>query len=471
MKTTFKKTLVATALIAAAGVSSYANAAIVKQVATKVSQQGIGATVAAGTVNVVLKAEYAVGDTFTIKFPGATFAAASAPALVGLAAGAGTDTKANALTSPAGTITATTAAGLTFGLLSAVGDTLTYRVTALDKTTTPTTINNVLELTGVTFTGASVTASKAVNVGYAAQTSTGLAIDVATTNNGKLIAAEDQFSLEVTKLDGVIDVEDDRLSFEGAVLSDVLTLELESAATSGAVTPAADAVTFKVTGNFSFLDANSNGTISTAELAAGITGVTAGADNLVAAADLGSITFTGDVNTAYAVSFVHADADADGQADKVINAGAYSVTSAVEYGTSGEDTYTESAGAWTLNGSTVRVPYLIIQNGRFGSILNVTNHSAKDGTITIDVFGEDGTLLKSNYPAGTSKAGSVTSVATAVRNALTEAGKDLNTATKFSVQIVTNVPEDDVIVYAAYTDSQNGGERAIVNNDSKVQTK
>lgn len=217
------------------------------------------------------------------------------------------------------------------------------------------------------------------------------------------------------------------------------------------------------------MDANGDGSISTAERAAALTIAPAPATGPAIASNQQSLQFTGSAATAYTVTLTVPSTS--GKAVTPIKANTFGLTSKVVYGTSGESTYTGSAGEWKLNGSQVRVPYLVLQDGRFSSIINVTNHGSKEGAISVDVFDEAGAKIASNYPAGTSKPGSVVSVAGPVRAALVAAGKDLTQTTKFSVQIVTNVPENDVIVYAAYADSQNGGERAIVNNDSKVQTK
>lgn len=470
MNTTFKKTLVASAILAFAG---SANAAITKQVdGTLFSQQGIGASVAAGTVHIVLKAEYAVGDTLTVRFPGAAFHSSSSPSLAGLAAGAPTDTIANALTNPPGSITAAAATGLTFGLLSASGDTLTFRVTALDKVATPTTVNSVIALSGVVFTGASVLAAKDVGVVYSAQTSTGLAIDTATTNTGKVLSAKDQFALNVgTKADAVIDVSSDRKLFStvgGAdARVDVLAFTTTSTADTGFVT--ADKITYTVAGDFSWVDQDGNGTVSTAELEAAIGGLSVATDKLAIAADRQSISFEKAAVGAVSINLT-TSAAAPATSKVVLNPTDFKVTAKIDYPASKSSVYNADGGSWSLNGSQVRVPYMVVGGGRFGVIANVTNHGSKSGSMVLDVFAEDGSVIASNFPAGTSEPGSVKSVASALNNALAAKGISTASPVKFSFQITTNVPANDVIVYTAYTDNTTS-ERAIVNNDSKVQTK
>lgn len=130
-----------------------------------------------------------------------------------------------------------------------------------------------------------------------------------------------------------------------------------------------------------------------------------------------------------------------------------------------------SAGAWTLDGSVVKVPYLVLQEGRFGTVVTVSNSGNRTGEILLDIVDEAGGPIVSGLNAGSSTPGSIVNVSGKIKDALVAKGKDLTKVNKFSVVITTNVPQNDILVYSAYTDSQNGGERAIVNNDSKVQTK
>lgn len=128
-------------------------------------------------------------------------------------------------------------------------------------------------------------------------------------------------------------------------------------------------------------------------------------------------------------------------------------------------------GAWTIDGSVVKVPYLVLQDGRFGTVVTVSNSGSRTGEILLDIVDEAGVSIASALNAGSSVPGSIVNVSGKIKDALVAKGKDLKAVNKFAVTVTTNVPANDVLVYSAYTDSQNGGERAIVNNDSKVQTK
>ncbi|WP_417705090.1 hypothetical protein [Rheinheimera aquimaris] len=449
MNTTFKKTLVASAILAFAGA---AQAVQTPQTAAEYSKQGVtqAATVTPAAPVITLEAEYAVGDIIDITFPGAVFDATNAPAFV------------------------LSAAGMEVGVLSVGTNSIRLRVT---QQATASTISSTLTINGLVFTSASIAASGAVGISYAAQTSTGLALDAgaASKPTGKLIALVDQFTTEVTPFDAVIDVNADRLLFTGALPAD-------KRADALVITPANDAalstlatlttITYKVVGDFSFLDQDASGTVSAGELAAAaITGGDAITGKTLSA-DMTTLTFVDTPvapATPAAVTLTSTISAADPAVSKVvIKPSDYTVTATFAHTTpAGSVAIEKSAGSWKLNGSQVRVPYMVVGGSRFGIIANVTNHSAKDGAITLDIFAEDGTKIASNYPAGTAKAGSVTSVAPALLAAL---GGSPATVTKFSFQVTTNVPENDVLVYAAYTDNTTS-ERAIVNNDSKVQTK
>lgn len=128
-------------------------------------------------------------------------------------------------------------------------------------------------------------------------------------------------------------------------------------------------------------------------------------------------------------------------------------------------------GAWKIDGSVVKVPYLVLQDGRFGTVVTVSNSGSRTGEILLDIVDEAGVSIASGLVAGSSTPGSIVNVSGKIRDALVAKGKDLTKVNKFSVTVTTNVPAAEVLVYSAYTDSQNGGERAIVNNDSAVQYK
>lgn len=331
------------------------------------------------------------------------------------------------------------------------------------------------------YTTASVTdVAGDIDVSYSATTNNGDSID----NTGTLTATNatvvDQLSSSVTQaLDAIIDVNADRQQFttDVDVNDDILTVTIAEASAGTAdndITYAGATITLN--GDFSWMDVDSDGTIDATEDDALVV-TTSGDDTTV-------ITFTGTdtievvgtdaaANAVDAYTFTFTNAG-QGATSAILAAQDFSVTTTISYdeSTSAKASLTNSdtAGEWTLNGSIVRVPYLVVNDSRFGLIANVTNHGSQTGDIVLDIWDVDGTVLATNYAAGSSTPGSLVSVAAKLNEALAAAGKDLSQTTKFSFQITTNVPADDIFVYAAYTDNTTA-ERAIVNTDAAVQTK
>lgn len=472
MKTTFKKTLVASAILAFAGAAQAATLAGTEHTVTSqyLAGQQTDSGAAANTdhraaaFTITLGADYTLNDTMTLTF--------TAPVKTALPA--------SFTASGAGL------ASVTFSLISggtAGASTATYRVTAIDTTAGTSSIGSVGTIPAANLEFLKSNLGSGVSVTFSAKTNTGLDLDTAggTARTASLVKVASQFTTTAPSFAKVIDVNADRKSFVGADTNAKKvtgTFNITSLTTGGAVFArpinGTAGVKHTVTGDFSWVVDDS--TATGLQPKAGVFTTTGTCANAAWTYSTTAVTLTCDAVAADTAIVIDAEANKAGVAAAnvaILNPQSFTATSTVTYTTPAatENVFNAvAAGSWTLNGSQVRVPYMVAGGGRFGIIANVTNHGSKDGAITLDVFAEDGTKLASNYAAGTSKAGSVVSVAPALIAALNAAGKDLVATTKFSFQITTNVPENDVIVYAAYTDNTTS-ERAIVNNDSKVQTK
>ena len=333
--------------------------------------------------------------------------------------------------------------------------------------------------------------SSGASVTFSAKTNNNLDLDTGggAARTASLVKVATQFTISNPSFSRVIDVNADRKSFvdadANAVNPDDLkvtgTFNIATLTTNGNVYArpinVAGGVKHTVTGDFSWVvdnDTNAAGLQPKAGVFA-TTGTCAGAAWTYSTT---AVSLTCNAVAADTAIVIDPEANKVGVASAsqaILPSQSFTATSTVTYT---DAAATESvmngvsAGSWTLNGSVVRVPYMVMKDGRFGTILNVTNHSSQSAAVVFDLFDENGTKLQSNYAAGTAAAGSVHSIANYVRSALVASGKDVvNNNVKYSLQITTNAPANDVLVYSAYTDSQNGGERAIVNNDSKVQTK
>lgn len=127
-------------------------------------------------------------------------------------------------------------------------------------------------------------------------------------------------------------------------------------------------------------------------------------------------------------------------------------------------------GEWTLNGSDVFVSYVPFRGG-ISQVINITNRSTQDGSVSVVAIDEAGNEFELNDIA-TSEAGTITAIAGAINSALSTAtGLDLHpvngqSATKrYALRIITNAPEGDIEVYSAYNVGGSGA-RLVVNSSN-----
>ncbi len=464
MKTIFKKTLLAAALTAAA---FNASAVVVAVTGVNVSQEGAANQTSITVPNIVATAgaEYTVGDTITFTFAGAELdLTASTPAM----AIAFTDNDA-----------------ATAGFVGATANTVTFRITAQTDGAADAGVNYIGDAT-FTVTGLALKTSTVVDatgditVTHGAANVTGtITIDNLGTRTDTVATVVSQFASTVsTKLDSVIDVSNARQKFVGATTDVLVVTPTEAVA---AVHDANyNTVTHVVKGNFSFADANKNGVVTTAELNAAVA-VTSAGDDTVAQPTLNAAlteltaVVTDVTDGPQATTFTFTEPGL-ATTKPVLVPGSYTATTTVNYtpatgAAANKVTATNAdAGAWTLNGATVQVPYMVfgtVGGKAYNQVLVVNNASTIAGDVFVDVFKEDGTQVLVNANVGSAAANSATNIAGAVKAALVAAGAADG---KMSVKIVANIPDSTTTVYAAFVDTVTG-ERVYVNNDSKVQTK
>lgn len=463
MTNMFKKSLVALALAGASTVAFAADVATnttTLNVSTEYLEVAPAGVLTSNAVSIVLGSEYTLNDVITLTFTGAdALDIDSLPNNVTVAA--------------AGVLK-----GITIGLISTevAGSTTkaNYRVTDVTGGATDTTTGVTLPFGTLDFDSAKVETADGVDVSFSAVTNTGLALDTAggVLRSEELFAIADQFATEVTAvLDGVIDVEDDRFTFEGSVAVDQLVFE--TAPTGGFDNEAdVDAVTYTLTGNFSWVEDSdlvtagiqpAAGTFAVATTGLGICAV----DSPITATVL---TISCDILDELTV-----DIDTAPQGgDIALPAGTYSLATNVEYsfvgGTdSAKDLAANSAGAWTLNGSTTFVPYMpYTRDGlsNISQIINVTNTGSNSGNISVDVTGETG--VTTTLDLGVVASPGITRITGPLKDAMTTAGLLTGGAAtkRFSLNIVVNDSIDVIQVYSAY--NVNGTDRGWVQNDSVV---
>ncbi|MFN6262856.1 MAG: hypothetical protein ACK4XG_08600 [Chromatiaceae bacterium] len=452
MKTMFKKTLVAAAL---AGFGFAAQAATVGTTVVNISKQGaVTGDLKASAVVVTVEAAYAVGDTVTFTFTGGLKAA---PLTITSTGGQ------NAVTLGRTGLSATKA---------------TYRVTEISGagadhgvfTFTDSTPLTADAETAFVFKAADVVTLGKVSAVFAATLGNSTSpLDAPVVYNdpddeltsGDLFSVRDQFAATITsanRFNGVLDVAEDREKFTDGGTTDMLTIGLTNRADLGAVTKGA--TTFKVNGDFSWAADASVATPGCANGAVvGTPSITANSYTFVCnAASTGA---TLELNIA--------------QGDDTVPVSPTSFTLDVShaYGaaTAALSQGPLSAGAWTVNGATVTIPYMAygtIGTKTFSQIINLTNNGSQSGSVYADVWATDASgkssPVLSNVVVGTTNPKATLKLAGVLKTAMEAKGfKDGTVA----IRLLADVKADSVSVYSAYVDNATT-ERAIVNNDSPV---
>lgn len=456
MKTMFKKTLLAVAL---AGVGASAHAATVAQTANDYSKQYVASLASTDSVTanftITLAAEYKNDDVVTIKFSSPLRSAYVAPASVVATSGGGT-------------------AIITLGLLSATTDTLTYRVTDVNKTAGNSTIGNVLTFTGVSFNASTLLSVADIKATYSAKTATGnFEIDAGANNTKKILAAADQFVSKVTtQLSGLIEL-------PARTALKVSPAPTNLATSFATTTPLRDAVTFTevkytLEGDFSWIkDTNAAAGL---QAAAGVVTIPGTCNYEDADSTSTKLVFTCDDSAGLSVAFnpVPNTAAAGVPAAAATAATVAQTLKATKYALSAVTSYTvpagtlstlsaADAGEWKVDGVYVDVPYLLagtVGEKEFSYVVNVTNNHSQVGNVTLDVYKEDGTAVATRVAAGTVAPNAIKRLGSDIKAIL---GNDFSG--RFSAKVFIEVPAGKAQVYSAYSDVETS-ERAIVINST-----
>jgi hypothetical protein len=467
MTNMFKKSLVALAVV---GVSTTAMAA---DITISAKQAYSNQTLTTSTdlvypqsgIQVILDAEYAVGDIIKFTFNSDIIDTSKA----------GTSIVANGGASP-----------LVLGRLSFDANSVTYRVTEVQGTLS--TIGNVVRPFGtaadpLVVNKTKLAAAGSLTVTYSAQTSSASPVIIdAGKNETTLIYTGNQFASSVpTKLDATIDVEQARKFFVGtgaASTSDVLVARatnrvgLVTTPASTGVAEVTTAFTSPVTvngvkhtiaGDFSWVSDKVSGTagIQNDDAAVIVCPSNVAPTAQTWAAD--KLTFTCAAAGDATVTFDITQGNVAAAQRSAINPASFTHSAEFVWNTTGSTAFNAvDAGAWDLNGSMVYIPYMLY--GRTAEqTIQLTNKGNSTGDITATAIVGGNTLDLGKV--GTAGAKSVTSLNSAIRNAMVAKGVDLS-GSNFAVGLVltTNVPEADVTVYSAY--QRGAGDRLVVVNDS-----
>lgn len=393
MKSLLKKSLLAASVAVAFGASA-GNVAVTKQTHSVEGLQGVTAAQTSNTISYELAAAYRDGDKITFTFPDGALVSNGFPSQINVAA-VNNAVEADAI------------AGLALGLLNSTDSSVTYRVTSVTQPTdgagttytNRTTIGNTLTLGSVQYTPAAVLAG-AVTVTVNSETSVGDVLDNSGTRTATLAESKSQFgTVEVTEsFDNVIDVSAMRKSFVGS-LTDTMTYEITNPDITGWLNPATVTDTSVVL----------QGEVGKL---AGVTSAdftTAGTDVFVEADAELTVTYAGEKTTDTITFTAPTGADAlvletqDFTTDYV-----YSYTSAAAVAGSKTVGENENAGEWTLNGSTVNIPYMPYSPNA-SQIMYITNDGTQSGDIMVTAFDDKGNMYDLGV-VGTAAANKVTKI-------------------------------------------------------------
>jgi hypothetical protein len=461
---------------AVAGACGYVSAAtITAGDVNRYSLEGIQVAPAAtnidtGALNVVLGQAYVLNDTMELSIAGASFASAVDQAST-FSCGAAPNTT---------TFTIVTASSSS-SLLTYVANTPAGIVPG-QTCVIPSLVITAGSVAGAGDITVSSVSKKAATI---ASFDAGLAAKIASVGNAWTVTS-------TTVLDGVIDVQNNRLTFAsvGAGKANLLT------GAAGLTAPANDEDSFAFSINVD--GTRTNVAAVTGTMALTLTGSVGLGFLIDPVADTGgtcSLTGAGaaTATTSVGVAATVATVNSCGGLSVIVPtvaAGLYTVSlgrGATSYTTANATVFTEqtytaavalqmgttarpsavsgspAAGAWTINGTTVNIPYLPV-NANIDLIVNIANRSTQSGPVTFTAWNASGT-------ACTGTLGSVTanqnmSVGSTLKSALLACtGTGWAGATRATVQIVVPTPRATTAVNTSFSASD-GKSRSVVVNDT-----
>lgn len=434
----FKKTLLA-ASIAALSVNAFA--VNVTSTALEHSNEGVttSTSIAAAAASATLGAEYKVDDlitfTYSQNFDAAHVATTTINAVL-VGAGPGDE--------------------MVLGKLSQTANSATYRVTNLVLGNgATTTVGATVAIEAVDFDGADLRAAGSASVTWTATLSNGTtALDEASgadSATATIVELADQYATSVTvDLDGVIDVEDNRETFEGAVAADLVTVALVDT-TPADIDATLNTVTYTLNGSFSFLDTDAD-----------LDGIQLGANTVVAS--VGTV----DSVSAGAIEFSHTAAapvtlTITNNAAGVLPTQEFSVDAVVNFDDDESATHDSAsvnhdAGEWTINGSEVTFPYAPVGYDHIVTQFEIANSGAQNGDILVTAFDTAGNDYSATLPFQ-AEAGKLTKIGFA--DITTAFG--LTGGTKLSLTITTTAPAGDIKI-TGYSNLNNAGRMALLSD-------
>jgi hypothetical protein len=242
-----------------------------------------------------------------------------------------------------------------------------------------------------------------------------------------------------TKLDGIIDVKQERKAFLGE-LNDSFGFTIGNDTTlAGAAAFTSSTVVMNVNSGDGLSYSSANGTTTYDKDTALLT-----------------VTYAGGVtNDTITIT------PPTGSKAQIITPQSFNATASYVWGAGATATSfalgNAAAGAWTLNGAMVNIPYMPYSPSA-SQIMYISNEGNQAGDIVVTAFDDKGNLWDLGV-VGQANAKTVTKAAPLIEAKLKDEGF---TGGKLSITITVNAPSEDITVYASYN---NGSVRGFVNTD------
>jgi len=411
-------------------------------------------------VTSVVAADYIANDTVTLTLTNGEFQSGTATNAVA--------TSNVTCTGPNGT--------MVLGFLSRSGTAANYRVTGVTGTAQ---VGATCAFTAPILRRSMGTAGAVTTLAWSANTAQSqIAFDVAAAP-ATIGTARTQFTSpsSITTLNGIVDVDSGRFQFtadDGVVYTgteDTLSFTTQNRSDDGAAT--LTSIVAVISGDFSFLDNNGSAGCQVGDLTTGHGRASATGGTLSVNSACSALTYTQTTAGAASITLGAASA-ATGTA--VTNGSVFTAPQSFSVapltyayaGASGGSTgsgavnfsSTGSAGAWALNGASVKIGYMPYGTG-ISRIVYLTNRSTQSGGIEVTAINDAGEACPA-FSGGTSTAGSVTNLSAALDAGVAACyGADFRG--KVAFDITANVPANRAEVYSAYNVN---GDRVAVINDS-----
>jgi hypothetical protein len=113
-----------------------------------------------------------------------------------------------------------------------------------------------------------------------------------------------------------------------------------------------------------------------------------------------------------------------------------------------------AAGAWSLSGTTFNIPYMPY-GSNISQVVYVSNSGSLDANIELTAFDDEGHTYGPVTLDVQARSGRVTSLATAIKNAL-QSDDDFDGTGKFDISLTINASTGDLDLFSAYNA---GGDR------------